>query len=363
MLLVCLSHFAEVYTLSSGVSLYWIYNFTMIAAPTFVIISGILLGFFYVSKKDSFNLIKRNFINRGIFILFFGKLIICLAFTLRAHSFSESLKYIHITDVVGINIIFGPILISLIQPIYRITLGIGSIIFTWIIIAFWMPSNQYLEIIKEAVFGSFEYKYFHTVFPVLPWFGLYFISSYFGEKLGSSVEKEKLKIIYFMKVGLCSITVAASIKLIFWLLKYYTSWPEFKSFTIWALTSPLQKWPPSIVYFLFYGGIGLLFIGFFLYIEQKKWLENYLNITAIIGRSSLFVFIVQYYFYYMILFAMHLYYSLAWPVYFMFSICCIFLLARVWDSMKLNRFLTLGAIYNLIENYCAKHHTIQLDQR
>ena len=93
-------------------------------------------------------------------------------------------------------------------------------------------------------------------FPLLPWFGLYFIGSYFGERLGSSAPaKDNSKIIiYFLKIGLCSIAVAVLVKLIFWLLKYYSSWPAFKSFTLWALTSPVQKTPPSILYLIFYGG-------------------------------------------------------------------------------------------------------------
>lgn len=51
MLLVCLSHFAVIYSESSGVSFDDVYYFTMMAAPTFMVISGILLGFFYTTKK------------------------------------------------------------------------------------------------------------------------------------------------------------------------------------------------------------------------------------------------------------------------------------------------------------------------
>jgi len=355
MLLVCLSHFAVIYSESSGVSFDDVYYFTMMAAPTFMVISGILLGFFYTTKKSSFEFIKRDYLNRGIFILTVARLFICLAHILKSHGFLESLKYVYITDAVGANMILGPILITKIRPIYRIVLGFGCMIVAWIIIILWEPHNSYSEFFKEAIFGDWEYSYFHVAhyaFPLLPWFGLYFISSYFGERLGYSVlERDNSKIILcFLKIGLCSIAVVVLVKLIFWLLKYYSSWPVFKSLTLWALTSPLQKSPPSIFYFLFYGGLGLFFIGCLLYLEQKKWLGVYSIKIAVIGRNSLFIFIIQYYFYYTILYAMHLHYSQVWPIYFLFSLFFILLLVRIWDSMNLNRFLTLGVIYKLTDN-------------
>lgn len=353
MLLVCISHFTEVYSRNSGAPLYGVYYLTMMAAPTFMIISGILLGFFYTSKKSSFELIKRDYINRGIFILVIVRLFICSAFILRSHGLFESTKYVFITDVIGVNIIFGPALINKVQPIFRIALGLICMILSWIVTILWEPNNNYFEFLKEIVFGDLENTYFHSlhyVFPLLPWFGLYFIGSYFGERLGYSVlTREKLIAIkYFIKIGLYSATIAVLVKLVFSLFKSYSLWPASKSLTLWALTSPLQKSPPSIIYFLFYGGLGLFFIGCLLYLEQKKWLVFYLETTAIVGRASLFVFVIQYYFYYTILYAIDLHYSQAWPIYFLFSLLFIFLLARIWDSMKLNRFLTFWAIYGLL---------------
>lgn len=352
MLLVCLSHFTEVYSRNSSAPLYGVYYLAMMAAPTFMIISGILLGFFYTSKKSSFELIKHDYINRGIFILVIVRLFICSAFILRSHGLFESTKYIFITDVIGVNVIVGSALINKVQPIFRIALGLICMILSWVVIILWEPNNNYFEFLKQVVFGDLENTYFHPlhyVFPLLPWFGLYFIGSYFGERLGYSVlMREKLIVIKcFIKIGFYSATVAVLVKLIFLYLKSHSLWPAPKSFTFFALTSPIQKSPPSVIYFLFYGGLGLLFIGFHLYLEQKKWFLFYLEKTAVIGRASLFIFIIQYYFYYVILYAINLHYSRFWPMYFLFSVFLIFLLARIWDSMKLNRFLTFWAMYKL----------------
>lgn len=242
-------------------------------------------------------------------------------------------------------------------------------ILAWIAIILWEPNNIYSEFLKEIFFGTMESNYFHILhyaFPLLPWFGLYFIGSYFGEQLGcSSLEKDNSTIIikYFLKIGLCSVAAAVSVKMIFLLFNNYFSWPIFKNFNLWALTSPICKSPPSIIYFLFYGGIGLFVIGFLLYFEQRKWLSFHLKMTATIGRSSLFIFIAQYYFYYTILYAMHLHYSQVWPIYFLFSLFCIFWLARIWDSMKLNRFLTLGAIYKLTGSRRVQQLALQFHQK
>ena len=69
--------------------------------------------------------------------------------------------------------ILGPILINKVRPIYRIVLGIGCMIFAWIIIILWEPHNNYLEFFKEAIFGDWEYSYFHVAHYSLANYDLY----------------------------------------------------------------------------------------------------------------------------------------------------------------------------------------------
>lgn len=72
-----------------------------------MLISGMLLGFF-ATRKNVFELIKRDYIKRGIFILVIARLFISSAFISRSNGFLESLKYVFINDIVGANIIIGP---------------------------------------------------------------------------------------------------------------------------------------------------------------------------------------------------------------------------------------------------------------
>src|SRR5512135_1735050 len=78
MLFVFLSHFALVYIWRSGeIRLATLmYDVAMIASPTFMLISGIMLGYLYRTHPDDFARIRVNYLYRGLFLLTVGRLII-----------------------------------------------------------------------------------------------------------------------------------------------------------------------------------------------------------------------------------------------------------------------------------------------
>jgi hypothetical protein len=109
-----------------------------------------------------------------------------------------------------------------------------------------------------------------------------------------------------------------------------------------GLLSAGQKYPPSPAYLLTCGGTGLAATTLIAWVEQRRLLPRLLATLATVGRSSLVVFIVQYFVYYVAVYSLHLSFSHLWPAYLAISVLFIFGVAHVWDSYIGNDCLTVG---------------------
>lgn len=347
MVLVCLSHFASVYSRSSGFDLGWIYYATMAAAPTFMILSGILLGYFYVIKRESFQSVIWDFLDRGFFILFVARLLILLAFVPR-DGFIGSFRNVFITDAIAFNIIVGPMLVSRLNRPSRLGLACICWAASWIIMISWNPASFSWEFVKEGFFGEWLDPHIHALnftFPVAPWFGLYLVGTVIGETLGDRLRAGKTDTVarFLMLGGLFNVASSLAAKTVFLVGKKYMLWSIFTTFLAYALTSPTQKSPPSLAYFCFYGGCGTTIIGLSLYLERSNLFPSFARLTALVGRNSLLVFVGQYYIYYVFFHFMNLGYSAFWPIYFFLSMVCVVALALVGDVGNLNKYFKVPA--------------------
>lgn len=78
MLLVFLSHFSEFYFGYHGKTrlLETMYNITMIASPSFMLISGTMLGYLFRSNPGGYQRIREKYIDRGLFLLLVAHILI-----------------------------------------------------------------------------------------------------------------------------------------------------------------------------------------------------------------------------------------------------------------------------------------------
>ena len=102
-----------------------------------------------------------------------------------------------------------------------------------------------------------------------------------------------------------------------------------------------QKLPPSPVYFLFYGGLGLLIAAFLALVENRGRGARLLRVAGMIGQNSLLVFVVQYFMYFSVVKLLDLPLSPWWPLYFAATLLPIFFAAKLWHAAKGNRFFTV----------------------
>jgi hypothetical protein len=67
-----------------------------------------------------------------------------------------------------------------------------------------------------------------------------------------------------------------------------------------------------------------------------------LNRLRQIGQASFFSFVLQYQLYHVLIPKLHLPYTRAWPLLFLFSLVLLAIGAAAWNSVEGNRFLTVG---------------------
>lgn len=348
MLFVFVAHFASNYfhTSTSDTRDYLILV-AMVASPTFIAISGLLLGFLYQMNWDEFGKIKAKLLDRGLFLLTVSHLIIAIAFiphTPGPGRIFHAARWEFITDTIGFCIIVGPLLIDRIKPMHRLVLGLSIYLISWLVILFIHPENLDLRILKDTFFGPYsgENTYYYS-FPLLPWFSFYFVNSCVGEKLAVYyIRKEEGKLSKTCLTIACLALVSAiCIKTGYYLLETYNLYP--KTFMAYTLTSPFEKLPPSPVYLLSYGGVGYFILFILFKFRNNNIINRYIEIVSVLGRTSLFVFMLQFYVYYVILYDINLRLSVLWPIYFIISAILIFAVAKIWDINNLNRFITVGS--------------------
>jgi len=346
MLFVFLSHFGEVYLRNNGVMtlLYPVYKITMIASPTFMVISGIMLGYLYRTETWNFSHIKESFVNRGLFLLTIGRLLILVAHISIAGGMRGALHWGFITDAIGISIIVGPLVIDKVRWKSRLLLAVLAFVMSWVLILYWNPELWTLRVLKETLFGPagpYNTHVYADVFPLVPWFSLYFLGTCIGERMGEHYTNgEKSKIAPFvLKICLGS-----------WLVVFLALGGRFLisyfgitglGMEIRSLTSPFQKLSPSPVFFLFYGGAALLVLYLLFRFEKVTLVNKYIGFAEVIGQTSLFVFIVQYYVYFTFFSEANFRFTVVWPLYFIASVAVIYIVSKLWFERGLNRVLVV----------------------
>lgn len=344
MLFVFLSHFLEYYLTCHGKleQLHFLWRFTLIASPTFVLISGTTLGYLFSVKKTNFGPTQRKFIDRGLFLISIAHLLIMFSWRPMIEFFHGSIwRVLFITDTIGFCLIAGPFLISKVKPSGRLTLAVILYSLSWLIISFGNLKNVDLEIISETFFGELKNSFLFDVFPIIPWFSLYLVGTTIGERVGfyqlNGFQKDITAL--FFKIGLSSIGFSFMIIVFHKLLKA-KGIPELDE-TILALISSTQKDPPGLVYFLFYGGVGMIMLAVLNKLVESQLFGVVLHNLEIIGKTSLFAFVLQYFMYFSVVVWINPPYWKIWPLFFILTMFINIILIRLWDKKELNKYITV----------------------
>ncbi|HEY4188604.1 MAG TPA: heparan-alpha-glucosaminide N-acetyltransferase domain-containing protein [Polyangia bacterium] len=301
------------------------------ATPTFVILSGLLLGFLSVRNRATFPDLGLKLMDRGLFLL--GP---AHALIVAAHLLSfKSARFIFVTDAIGICILTGPWLVKALSSTARLALGTGLLLVAWCLFLTWKPLGVGGGLVRSIFIGDAPFAHGWLTFPLLPWLGTYLVATPLGELLAVWIAAGKN---WVARLGSVSLVVMAA-GLVLHLLG------RGQSPAIRDLLSGLKKYPPGPAYLLACGGGGLGMTTFLGWLEQRKRLMSLLSLLATVGRSSLVVFVVQYFIYYVGFTFLRLPVTHLWPIYLATSLVLVFGVAFSWDRYLGNEYLTVGLPY------------------
>ena len=337
MFFVLLSHFAVNYFSAHDATGNLMTLVGMVASPTFIIINGTLLGMYYRTRPADFERFRTIVTDRGLFLLTIGHFLVLLSHATYA------VRFVSITDAVGVCMLISPWLVATLPPRTRLVLALGTYALTLTTVLSWHPTAHYELVLKETFFGRVEPGIYVYAFPVLPWFSLELAATALGERLGAHSAEGNVGAMHrlLFRTAAIAVALATALNLGYHALKHvaYTS-----AFATHAVGSPFAKTPPSLVYFLFYGSIGLMLISASLRVSSEARLARIVRALSTIGQTSFAIFVIQFFVYFTVLPVVrpHLPLAWAWPLYFGMSIVATLVPAVVWHQAGCNRLLTVG---------------------
>ena len=344
MLFVCLSHFGLEYFRLMGDPPARVLSYTVgrIASPTFMLISGITLGMLYHMRRDGFDRLRLLLADRGLFMLTIGHALIVLSTLPREGSLSASIKLGFITDVVGVAVLVGPFLVRNVGPVIRSVLAVWLYVMSLILTLSWQPDPGVWSGVRYLLVGMFPDAGPNN-FPLLPWLAIYLLGTVIGERAARAEHRasggaERL----IRYAGLAVVGLAVAAKGMSWYALPSGAGSLTVGTAIYDVFSPWQKLPPTPMYVAWFGGCGMLLVSTILWLVRHGRASWFIRAAAVLGRASLFVFILQFYVYYGAFHLMALPYTPMWPAYLLGSIVLIWLAAWWWDTCRLQRYLTVG---------------------
>jgi len=342
MFFVCLSHFGLVSCGKTQIETKAIFErIGMVASPTFMLISGLMLGFLYQTCKSNREQLRHKLFDKGLFLLTIGHALMVGSYIYYWGSLSDALRHEFITDTIGVFIIIGPLLIPTLPIRSRLVLSFALCSLSWLIMWVWHPRLVPLEIMKEVVFGMIGgHPWLHYSFPLVPWFSLYLAATCIGEQMGTFALAHNVSSIkrLLTRVALGGLLSALLLKSGYVL--FSTRAIPLDSF-LWALTRPFQKLPPSPGYFALYGSLGLLILRGFVELEEAQRGKRLVTAASIVGQVSLFAFLVQSYMYFTVLEAATFLPPIGWPLTFFGSVALQYGACVIWHHTGGNRFFTM----------------------
>jgi uncharacterized membrane protein len=333
MFFVCVSHFGIGYFGRLGQT--HAEHLTSIIAlpstPTFIVLSGLLLGFLSVQSAASFPNLSLKLMDRGLFLLGPARALVMVTHFV----IFRSVRFFFITDTIGICLLVGPWLVANFSSATRAALGIGLLAFSWFIYLAWTPSGPTAGVLHSILVGDVPFRFGWLTFPVLPWVGGYLLATPIGESLARWRKRGDG---FVFKLGaVAALCMAAGVAL------HVAG--RAQSPAVREILSAGQKYPPSPAFLLACGGGGLGATALMAWLEQRRLFPAVLAGFATVGRSSLVVFVVQYFVYYVVVYSLPLPATHLWPIVLAVSMAFIFAVAVWWDRRIGNEYLTVGLPY------------------
>ncbi|HYQ03522.1 MAG TPA: heparan-alpha-glucosaminide N-acetyltransferase domain-containing protein [Polyangiaceae bacterium] len=335
MVLVCLSHFGLFYfgRGSAPRAAALTFHLALPATTTFMLVSGAMAGLLLTREGGRAETLKDKLVDRGLFLLGPGHLLLRLAHWKVIASSPASSHWLFVTDAIGACLVVGAYVVIKMRQQSRALAGLVLFAGCWVAYLSWWPTASASALLKDYLIGEEQNPAHGVIFPILPWLAFYLIATTLGEQLGvwRNRGKDLPRSLLLLAVPLLGLSAALHVTRRLW-----------HNDQLRAMLSAGQKYPPGPSYLLFGSGIAVFLLAFISWLEGQGYLTRLITFLATAGRASLTLFVVQYVVYYWWFLSLQLPVSGLWPLYFGLSLAFNFGAAWLWDRYCGNRYLTVG---------------------
>lgn len=302
----CLAHFGAWIELTHPMVSGVLTDVGKIATPTFLLLSGAMTGWLCAESDRTSLHTRYKLLNRALFLLTFGHVLISLAVAHRANGLLHTIGNATIIDDIGASMLVGVLIFPHLQERHfrqrLMRYGAVGFLLCWIAVLSWHPTGDAILAVRQALLGSDPLgAHVHSYSsPSLQYACLFSIgigaSDYLVAAARGEVREHYVRRI--LLIGVTMFSLALVLRGLRWLMDHHSIWVTGRAAVELTLTVT-AKLPPSPAYVLFFGGMGIILCCLLFRIAQSRraWCQRLASLLAVVGRASLFVFVLQYFIY------------------------------------------------------------------
>lgn len=343
MFFACLAHFAwwlEVAYPALAVRLHVV---AMVATPSFVALSGAMIGLRAGRAGRIEQRLRIELADRGIFLLVVAHLLIALSEVHRGGTFAERLLQFNTVDVIAIGCLLfalaGNALLRM-QPWQVAFLALSLTAVGWAVALGWHPIGTSGRVAEELLVGQLRgAAVIGYACPLAQFMTLFLLGSVLGRLLAGLERGRGLEAAAtpLLAGGLLLAAIALGARVaVRALVPAADADPWLES------TMLTQRVPPSPGYMALFGGLSLAMCGAIIALWRSGRCAALLEALAVVGRVSLFVFVLQYFVFWTLPDLLGIVPGPGYPLVFAAEMALIWACAWGFGRINGNRWLSIG---------------------
>ncbi len=308
---------------------------TNAAAPAFMLISGMTLAFTLEGLAgEALDRRRAIVIDRALFMLVVGHILLTITDALLATG-DRPVGQVFITDTIALSLILGVLILPRWRAGRLALLAAVLLAAAWIIYLCWRPASPFLQGVASAFGGPIGQGPISYAFPVLPWASAFFVGAIIGQHLAPAVAAESTARWAQRLVLGATVVIVAGVLVRLAVRSMPGLSPEISD-----MLSLSARMPPGPVHLAVFGGLALIILGASFMLPAG----NATSFLGTLGRTSFFVFLLQSLVYRDVVSRLPLSAPWTWVAVFVVSVAVIGLVARWWDRVGGNRWLSFGSL-------------------
>jgi hypothetical protein len=262
---------------------------------------------------------------------------------------SRTLRGVTVVDGIGLCTLIAAFFVPQLgsRKLCNAIAGVAALVLglAWLVNLFWLPAAPGMLVADEIlVGGNVTVRNFTAHTPLLQNLAIYCVGLPLGHFFASYVRREvslRTVAVHFASVGALLVSAALALRVVRYAFDHV---PMLHSSAMDLTLKITEKTPPSPAYLLFFGGCGLLLIGsmFRLAAGQRAWERASLEWSAVIGRASLLIFVLQYFLFWTLPDLLNIQPNKLSALLFIANVLLIRYVAGAWGRLRGNRWMTFG---------------------